>query len=136
MVPVAMDGPTSDATTLDPTVCLLTITQRGFGKRTPVDEYRVQPEGGKPRSQSRGGKGRSDIETDARNGHSVAALAVHESDDVMVITKQGQMVRLPASQIRQTSRGTKGVRVVSLNDGDQVVAATRVPADQPEVPKA
>jgi DNA gyrase subunit A len=129
VVAIPMDGPTNEATTLDPTLTLLTITRNGFGKRTAVDEYRVNPEVGKPRSQSRGGKGRTDIETDARNGPSVAALAVHESDDVMVISKMGQMVRMRAADIRQISRGTKGVRVVSLHEGDEVVDATRLPGE-------
>lgn len=118
-----------DLMTADPACDLLTITRNGYGKRTPVDEYRVQPEVGKPRSQSRGGKGRADIETDARNGPSVASLMVRASDGIVVMTKQGQVVRMGCADIRQTSRGTKGVRIVSLNEGDEVVAASRVPAE-------
>jgi DNA gyrase subunit A len=57
-------------------MCLLTITEHGYGKRTLIDEYRVQPETGKARSQSRGGKGRADIKTSERNGRSVAAIAI------------------------------------------------------------
>jgi DNA gyrase subunit A len=113
-------------------MCLLTITDRGYGKRTPIDEYRVQPEVGPARSQSRGGKGRADIKTGDRNGNSIAALGVGKTDDVVVVSKGGQLVRTPAAEIRECGRGTMGVRVVSLNDGDSVVAAARVPeTEQP-----
>jgi len=106
--------------------CLLTITERGYGKRTPVDAYRVQPENGKPRSQSRGGKGRTDIRITEKNGRAVAAISVEQGDDVVVITRNGQLVRTSADSIRETGRGAQGVRVVSLRDGDAVVAAARV----------
>ncbi len=120
-----------DLMTVDPSLSLLTVTQHGYGKRTPVDEYRVQPETGKPRSQTRGGKGRADIDTEGRNGRSVAAMVVKTSDDVVVITKNGKLVRLPSAEIRECGRGTKGVRVVGLDEGDQVVAVAPV-AEQPE----
>jgi DNA gyrase subunit A len=105
---------------------LLTVTRNGYGKRTAVDEYRVQPEQGKPRSQSRGGKGRADIKTSERNGPSVAAIGVRNGDDVVVISAGGQLVRMAASSISQYGRGTQGVRVVALNEGDTVVAVARV----------
>jgi len=113
--------------TTDPSLCLLTISANGYGKRTPIDEYRVQPESGPMRSQSRGGKGRADIKAGDRNGPSVAALGVRATDDVVVISRGGQLVRVPASEIRECGRGTMGVRVVSLNEGDAVVAAATVP---------
>jgi len=112
--------------TSEPGVCLLTISAKGYGKRTPVDEYRVQPEVGPMRSQSRGGKGRVDIDASDRNGASVAALAVKPDDDVVVTTRNGMTVRMPAVEIRETSRGTQGVRVTKLDEGDEVVAAARV----------
>jgi DNA gyrase subunit A len=121
---------------IDSNLCLLTISENGYGKRTPVDEYRVQPEVGPMRSQSRGGKGRADIKTTERNGRSIAALGVYESDDVVVISKGGQLVRMPAASISQYGRGTQGVRVVSLNEGDTVVAASRVEGASAEVPPA
>ncbi|KAA0217503.1 MAG: DNA gyrase subunit A [Leptolyngbya sp. PLA3] len=106
--------------------CLLTITEGGYGKRTPVDDYRVQPEIGKPRSQSRGGKGRVDIRVTEKNGRAVAALSVESGDDVVVITRNGQLVRTRADTIRETGRAAQGVRVVSIREGDSVVAAARV----------
>jgi DNA gyrase subunit A len=122
------------ATTADPSLCVLSITEHGYGKRTGVDEYRVQPEEGKARSQNRGGKGRADIKTTERNGRSVAALGVHESDDVVVITRGGLLVRTRAGSISQIGRGTQGVRVVRLAEGDAVVAAARVDADPGPAP--
>ncbi|MGQ0628173.1 MAG: DNA gyrase subunit A [Phycisphaerales bacterium] len=118
-----------DSVTVDPSLMLLTLTEKGYGKRTAIDEYRVQPESGKLRSQSRGGKGRADIDTGERNGRSVAAMGVVPGDDVVVGTKDGQLVRLPADEIRLTGRGAQGVRVVSLNEGDSVTAANRVPKE-------
>jgi len=125
-IPMDVDAD-GDSITKDPSLCLLTITDRGYGKRTPIDEYRVQPEVGKARSQSRGGKGRADIKTGDRNGLSMAAMGVRSTDDIVVITKGGQLVRTPAVEIRECGRGTMGVRVVSLNEGDSVVSTARVP---------
>ncbi|MBA4028165.1 MAG: DNA gyrase subunit A [Planctomyces sp.] len=119
-----------DPVTADASLTLLTITEMGFGKRTLVDEYRVQPEAGKARSQSRGGKGRADIRVNDRNGRSVAALGLHDHDDLVVVTRMGQLVRMPAAQISAIGRGTQGVRVVALNEGDAVIAAARVPGEQ------
>lgn len=113
-------------TTEDATLSLLTVTEHGYGKRTLVDEFRVQPETGPMRSQSRGGKGRADIKTTKRNGPSVAACMVADTDDVVVISRKGQLVRMAASDISQIGRGTQGVRIVGLNDGDAVVAVARV----------
>lgn len=119
-------------TTIDSTMCLLTISENGYGKRTQVDDYRVQPETGPMRSQSRGGKGRVDIDASERNGRSVAALGVHVGDDVVVTTKGGMTVRMPVAEIRETGRGAQGVRVVKLDEGDMVVAAARVANEEPE----
>jgi DNA gyrase subunit A len=111
-------------------LCLLTITENGYGKRTAIDEYRVQPETGKLRSQSRGGKGRVDIDTGERNGRAIAALGVKDGDDVVVISKNGQLVRMAASTIRVTGRGAMGVKVVGLYEADKVVAAARVAGEE------
>ncbi|HRJ49672.1 MAG TPA: DNA gyrase C-terminal beta-propeller domain-containing protein, partial [Phycisphaerales bacterium] len=119
--------------TVDPTACLLTITQSGYGKRTPVDDYRVQSEDGSVRSQSRGGKGRVDIRVTDRNGPSVAALLVHPGDGLVVITKGGQLVRTATDSIREVGRGSQGVRVVSLRDGDRVISAAVAPDDTGDV---
>ena len=117
-------------TTREPETGLLTICAKGYGKRTLVDEYRVQPESGKPFSQNRGGKGRVDIDTSERNGVAVAALAVKNGDDIIVTTRTGMTVRMPVNEIRETGRGAQGVRVTRLEEGDEVVAAARVPAEE------
>ncbi|MEO0512872.1 MAG: DNA gyrase subunit A [Planctomycetota bacterium] len=108
--------------TAEPAPYLLTVTRNGYGKRTSVDEYLVQPEGGRAHAQSRGGKGRIDIKTTPRNGRSVAAVGLSETDDVVVISRSGNLVRMAASDISSYSRGTQGVRIVSLGGGDEVVA--------------
>ncbi|HYF15081.1 MAG TPA: DNA topoisomerase (ATP-hydrolyzing) subunit A [Phycisphaerales bacterium] len=122
--------------TIDPTMCLLTITDKGYGKRTPIDEYRVQPENGRMRSQSRGGKGRLDINLTEKNGFSVAALGAMPGEDLVVVTKGGQLVRMPADDIRECGRGSQGVRVARLDDGDEVVSAAVVPGEAVDGPAA
>lgn len=121
------DGAEDETITADPSLRLLTITDKGYGKRTDIDEYRVQPETGRIRSQSRGGKGRVDIKLTDKNGKSVAALLVKSGDDAVVVTKGGQLVRMPTDDIRECGRGSQGVRVARTDEGDQVVAAARVP---------
>ena len=105
---------------------LLTICENGYGKRTLVDDYRVQPESGPMRSQSRGGKGRGDIKTTDRNGQAVVAVGLYDTDDVVVISRGGLLVRMAADSISRIGRGTQGVRVVGLKGDDRVIAAARV----------
>ena len=130
-IPMVQDENDPEVTHTDPeflgrNLCLLTITENGYGKRTPVDDYRVNPESGPMRSQSRGGKGRTDIKSTARNGKSVAAIGVCEDEDLVVISRKGQLVRMAAASISSYGRGTQGVRVVGLKDGDAVVSAARI----------
>lgn len=130
-IPMVVDESDPSITMTDPeaierNLSLLTISENGYGKRTPVDDYRVAPEAGPMRSQSRGGKGRQDIKTTDRNGQSAIAMGVYDDEDVVVISRGGQLVRMPGSSISSIGRGTQGVRVVSLNDGDKVIAASRV----------
>jgi len=115
---------------------LLTICENGYGKRTPMSEYLVQPESGDPHPQKRGGKGRTDIKTTQRNGPAVLALSVAEHDQLMLITEKGMIVRTKVEQIRQTGRGTQGVRVIRLKAGDSLVSAARIPeeADEDQTP--
>jgi DNA gyrase subunit A len=129
VIPMKPDAD-GDPMTADPSITLLTISENGFGKRTPIDEYRVQPETGKARSQSRGGKGRVDIDANDRNGRSVAALGVRDGDDVVVTSRGGMTVRMPVSEIRTTGRGAQGVRVAKLDEGDKVVAAAPVASEE------
>ncbi|MEX0776082.1 MAG: DNA gyrase subunit A [Phycisphaeraceae bacterium] len=110
----------------DDTRDLLTMTQNGFGKRTPLAEYLVRSEDGATRVQSRGGKGRHDISTSDRNGQAVTILAIRAEDDIVLITTGGMIVRINASTVRQTGRNTQGVRVINLVNGDRLAGAARV----------
>jgi DNA gyrase subunit A len=105
---------------------LLTVCANGYGKRTPMREYLVHPEEGEPHPQKRGGKGRVDIRTTRRNGPAVAAMAVHEDDEMMLITERGMIVRTRVADVRQTGRGTQGVRVMNLREGDRLVSMARI----------
>ncbi len=137
VVPIAMkEDADGDLVTEDTTLTLLSVTRNGYGKRTAVDEYRVAPESGKLYSQTRGGKGRADIKTTERNGPSVSALGLRDSDEIVVVTKGGQLVRLPAESISVIGRGTQGVRVVSLHDGDEAIAVARVEESSDQTPTA
>ena len=111
---------------VDEGASLLTVTAHGYGKRTALDDYLVRSEDGSTRPQSRGGKGRIDIQTTSRNGPVVTICCVHETDGLMFISAKGMIVRLPASSISQIGRNTQGVRLVNLKSGDQFIAAAPV----------
>ena len=102
---------------------LLCISENGYGKRTLFEEY---PD------QNRGGKGVITMKTSDRNGLVVGAHAVHDNDAIMVITEQGQMIRMGVSDIRTISRNTQGVRIINLDEGDKVVSATSVDPEMDE----
>ncbi len=107
-----------------PDKTLLTITQNGYGKRTPINEYRLI---------SRGGKGVINIKTTQRNGRVVAVRTVDELDELMFVTKNGIVIRMPSKDISTISRNTQGVRIMRLKQGDEVVAAARILGER-EVP--
>ncbi len=96
------------------TTLMLTISEKGYGKRTPLAEYRVT---------SRGGKGVINLKTTERNGTVVATLQVGEESDVMIITGQGKIIRVHSSEIREAGRSTQGVRLLRLEEGDRIAAA-------------
>jgi DNA gyrase subunit A len=96
------------------TTLMLTVAEKGFGKRTPLAEYRIT---------SRGGKGVVNMKTTDRNGYVVATLQVNEESDVMIITHNGKVIRVHASEIREAGRSTQGVRLLRLDDDDSVAAA-------------
>ncbi|MCC6858394.1 MAG: DNA gyrase subunit A [Bryobacterales bacterium] len=110
---------------VDEGALILSISEKGFGKRTPLRHYRLQ---------SRGGKGIINMKTTARNGNVVTVLAVKEDSEVMIITKDGKMIRLEAANIRQVGRSTQGVRLVTLEEEDRVAAASVVPDSNGEGP--
>lgn len=97
---------------------LLTVSKNGYGKRTPLAEYRPQ---------SRYGKGLVDIETGTRNGPVRAATTVDPSDHIVVMSAQGQIMRCPVDEISTVGRNTKGVVVMALADDDEVASLTVIP---------
>ncbi len=103
---------------------VLSVTERGFGKRTKINEYRIQ---------SRGGKGIINVKTTKRNGKVVAIMQVTDESGLMVITKDGKLIRVRATGMRKVGRSTQGVKLIKLGDEDYVAAATLVESDTGEV---
>jgi DNA gyrase subunit A len=99
------------------TSLMLTVSEKGYGKRTPLAEYRVT---------SRGGKGVINLKSTDRNGSVVAALQVREDSDVMIITGQGKVIRVHSGEIREAGRSTQGVRLLRLEEGDRIAAAASI----------
>jgi DNA gyrase subunit A len=105
---------------------MLTVAEKGFGKRTPLAEYRIT---------SRGGKGVVNMKTTDRNGSVVATLQVTEESDVMIITHDGKVIRVHANEIREAGRSTQGVRLLRLEEEDSVAAAAVLQEEQEEEKK-
>ncbi|HEV2386947.1 MAG TPA: DNA gyrase subunit A [Candidatus Acidoferrales bacterium] len=109
-----LDDVPSDSLRQSLTSLMLTISEKGYGKRTPLAEYRVI---------SRGGKGVINLKTTDRNGPVVSAVQVGEDSDVMVITGKGKIIRVHSAEIREAGRSTQGVRLLKLEEDDRVAAA-------------
>jgi DNA gyrase subunit A len=108
---------------VDSTATLLVAGENGIGKRTSFDEYRIQ---------TRGGKGIITMKTNEKTGRVVGALTVIDSDEIMLLTQQGQMVRTPVNKIREAGRNTQGVKLINLNTGDKLTAIARVISENEE----
>jgi len=102
---------------------ILTATEFGYGKRTNLEEYRVQ---------GRGGQGIISIQTSARNGHVVGAVQVREEDQIMLITNGGTLVRTPVKHVSLVGRNTQGVRLINLSNDEKLVGLERVIEDEDE----
>ena len=96
---------------------LLTVTESGYGKRTEIEEYRVQ---------SRGGVGIINIATSERNGQVVGVAYVQEGDELLLITEQGMILRMQTNDVRAIGRATQGVRLIDIEAGDKVVSIARL----------
>jgi DNA gyrase subunit A len=96
---------------------LLTVSENGYGKRTELDEYRVQ---------SRGGVGIINIHTSDRNGRVVGIANVQDDDELMIITQQGKVLRMVMRDIRTIGRATQGVRLIGIDENDRVVSIARL----------
>jgi DNA gyrase subunit A len=108
------------------TSLMLTVSEKGYGKRTPLAEYRIT---------SRGGKGVVNMKTTDRNGSVVAALQVTEESDVMIITHNGKVIRVHANEIREAGRSTQGVHLLRLDADDSVAAAVVLQEENEEEKK-
>ncbi len=101
----------------EPGKTIFTITENGFGKRSEVEEYRLI---------GRGGVGVINIQCSERNGHVVTSLCADNNDELMIISKNGITIRTPVQGINVIGRNTQGVRMMKLEDGDEVVSATKI----------
>ncbi|HLK49726.1 MAG TPA: DNA gyrase subunit A [Bryobacteraceae bacterium] len=97
---------------------ILSIAENGYGKRTELEEYRLT---------SRGGKGVINMKTTTKTGKVVAILSVKEDTDLVIVSQNGKIIRIESSEIRQAGRSTQGVRLVTLEEGDKVAAASVIP---------
>ncbi len=105
---------------------ILSISENGFGKRTDLEDYRLT---------ARGRKGVINMKTTTKVGKVVAVMCVSEDTDLMIITKEGKIIRIESGQIRQAGRSTQGVRLVRLDEGDLVAAASAIPETEKDALK-
>ena len=98
---------------------ILTATEHGYGKRTPVEDFPVQ---------NRGGQGVIAIQTTARNGRTVGAIRVHDDDEMMLISSNGTLVRTPVADVSIMGRNTQGVRLIRVEAGQRLVGLARIEA--------
>ncbi len=100
---------------------LLVVSEKGYGKRSPIDEYRVT---------NRGAKGVGTLKTTDKVGNLVAVLDVTDSDDLMIINKSGIAIRMAVSEVSVIGRNTQGVRLIKLNEGDAISSVTKIVRDE------
>jgi len=100
---------------------ILSVTENGYGKRTPADEYRLT---------NRGGKGVINVKTTERNGKVSTIAQVSEDSQVMLISQYGKIIRMDSKTIRESGRSAQGVRLLNLEPGDRVAAAVVIPPDE------
>lgn len=104
-----------------PSARLLVVSEKGYGKLTPLSLYRVQ---------SRGGKGITTLKVTERNGHLVGIRVVERDDEVLLMSGNDSIIRLAVSEISQQGRSTQGVRLMRLDEGDRVVAVAKLPSTE------
>jgi len=96
---------------------VLVVSEKGYGKRSEIDEYRIT---------NRGGKGVKTINITDKTGHLVAIKSVTDQNDLMIITKEGITIRLNVSALRVMGRATQGVRLINISEADEIAAVTKV----------
>ncbi len=107
----------------DDTEKMLSVSEQGYGKQTPITTYRLQ---------SRGGKGVINMKTTEKTGKVVAVFPVDVESEIMIITQQGKLIRIEADSIRKTGRSAQGVRLIKTEEGDRVTSASLVEAAEEE----
>jgi DNA gyrase subunit A len=110
---------------LRPGGTILSVTEQGFGKRTGLDEYRLQ---------TRGGVGIINIQTSDRNGKVIGVAQVTDDDELMLITQQGKILRMASKDIRTIGRATQGVRLIDIEGDDRAVSIARLAEKDEEEP--
>src|SRR5437764_5083322 len=106
---------------------MLSVSEQGYGKQTPISTYRLQ---------SRGGKGVINMKTTPKTGKVVAVFPVDQDSEIMIITQQAKLIRLEAGAIRKTGRSAQGVRLIKTDEGDMVTSASLVEASGEEEDEA
>ncbi len=107
----------------DETTSILVVSDKGYGKRSPLDDYRIT---------NRGGKGVKTLNVTDKTGDLVAIKAVTDEDDLMIINKSGVMIRTGVSELRIMGRATQGVRLINLKNSDKIASVAKVPATEEE----
>ena len=107
----------------DADTSVLVVSEKGYGKRTSIEDYRIT---------NRGGKGVKTINVTEKTGELIAIKAVTERDDLMIITRNGLTIRLPIETVRESGRATQGVRLINLRDGDEIAAVANVVKSEEE----
>lgn len=107
----------------DDTEKMLSVSENGYGKQTPITTYRLQ---------ARGGKGVINMKTTEKTGKVVAVFPVDAESEIMIITQQAKLIRLEADHIRKTGRSAQGVRLIKIEEGDKVTSASLVEASEEE----
>ena len=103
---------------------VLVVSEKGYGKRSEIDEYRIT---------NRGGKGVKTINVTEKTGHLVAIKSVTDANDLMIITKEGITIRLSVAALRVMGRATQGVRLINISEEDEIAAVTKVDHEEEEV---
>jgi DNA gyrase subunit A len=102
---------------------ILVVSQKGFGKKTPIDEYRIT---------NRGGKGVKTISITEKTGNLVGILTVSDEEDLMITCKSGITIRTGVDSIREAGRATQGVKLIRIEDDDEIAAITQMAKEEEE----
>jgi DNA gyrase subunit A len=108
----------------DATRTILVVSEKGYGKRTPIDEYRIT---------NRGGKGVKTINVTDKTGSLVGILYVTEKEDLIITCKSGVTIRTGIQDIREAGRATQGVKLIRIDEGDEIAAISQIEESEEEV---